>query len=310
MLARIIDEYIREKNGEGIPSTENPKFRVSDAGKCHLMRYWKRKGIEPTDEPDVRAKRVFEVGHVFHNWLQAILRRNGCLVEEEFEVEDTHRKGHVDAIVMTPEGLILYDFKTVHSRKFNYLNNEIDKHYIHQIVTYYMMLPFGVEDIRLAYISKDDLRIQEMSIIREFEFEKILQETVDDWDKLIIAWETGQEPEPNPETWECRYCIYRSRCNPQEQKQETIQTVSVAELEDLLKRRKELEELALEYEEIDRQVKEQLKTIPLQNFSIGNFYIEKKMINKTVYEIPQEIKKQYAQTKQYEKIEIKELTGG
>jgi CRISPR/Cas system-associated exonuclease Cas4 (RecB family) len=207
MLANLVDAYIAEKRAESIRSHD--KFRVSDAGRCHLMRYWKRQGKPFTDEPDARTQRVFEVGHVFHVWLQDLLTEKKMLVGKEFEVEDIHRVGHVDAIVMAQEGLILYDFKTVHSRKFHYMRNgDGDRHYAIQAYTYATMLPFGVVDIRVAYISKDDLCIEEISVNTDDISDYVMQ----DWQTLINAWNRNLEPEPNPMSWECKYCSYKSSC--------------------------------------------------------------------------------------------------
>ena len=116
-IETIIDDNISKKHR----AKDNSKFRVSDSGRCHLMRFWKRQGKEFSDEVDRRTRRVFEVGHIFHEWLQEGLLKAGVLVEKEFKVEDIHRAGHADAIVMTEQGLVLYDFKTVHSKKFHYL---------------------------------------------------------------------------------------------------------------------------------------------------------------------------------------------
>lgn len=210
MLANLVDTYIAEKRAEHIRSHD--KFRVSDAGRCHLMRYWKRQGKPFTDEPDARTQRVFEVGHIFHGWLQDLLKEKGLLIEREKEVEDIHRIGHVDAIIQTEQGLILYDFKTVHSRKFHYKRkegNNGDVHYAMQAYTYAMMLPFGVADIRIAYISKDDLCIEEMTVM---DIDDISEYVNQDWYSLIDAWNREEEPKPNPMSWECGYCSYCSCC--------------------------------------------------------------------------------------------------
>lgn len=211
MLVNIIDEYIAEKRAE--QNRSHDKFRVSDAGRCHLMRYWKRQGKPVSDEPDARTQRVFEVGHVFHVWLQDLLEKKGLLIEKEFEVEDLHRIGHADAIVKTDIGLVLYDFKTVHSRKFHHKRKEGhdgDLHYMMQAYTYALMLPFGVADIRIAYVSKDDLCIEEVSV---FSYPNIDELVKQDWADLISSWEAQKEPLPTPKDWECKYCIYRSACD-------------------------------------------------------------------------------------------------
>ena len=206
MLTEIIDTYIAEKNAS--IQRENGKFRVSDAGRCRLMRLWKRQGKPFSDTPDERTYRVFEVGHVFHVWLQELLANKKVLLASEFEVEDIHRIGHVDAIVNKGSGLILYDFKTVHSKKFSYIKKDADLHYHFQASTYAMMLPFGVEQVLIAYVSKDDLRIQEVSV----EVDVIGSQVEEDWKLLIEAWENQVEPTPNPMSWECKYCNYQSSC--------------------------------------------------------------------------------------------------
>lgn len=210
MLANLVDEYIATMRAEQI--SHHDKFRVSDAGRCHLMRYWKRQGKPFSDEPDARTQRVFEVGHVFHVWLQDLLDKKGFLIEREKEVEDIHRIGHVDAIIQTEQGLILYDFKTVHSRKFHHKRkegNNGDIHYHMQAYTYATMLPFGVADIKIAYISKDDLCIEEVSVMNT---DDIYEYVMQDWHVLIDAWYMQEEPKPNPMNWECKYCVYRSSC--------------------------------------------------------------------------------------------------
>jgi CRISPR/Cas system-associated exonuclease Cas4 (RecB family) len=206
MLANLVDTYISEKRNTN--DSGNDKFRVSDAGRCHLMRYWKRQGKPASDDFDERTLRVFEVGHVFHVWLQDLLIEKGILVGKEFEVEDIHRRGHIDALIQTESGLLLYDFKTVHSRKFTYLTDESDRHYHMQAASYTLMLPFGVAETRIAYISKDDLRILELPV----DVEEIKDAVTADWYTLVSAWANQKEPTPNPQDWECRYCTYRASC--------------------------------------------------------------------------------------------------
>jgi len=206
MLTEIIDTYIAEKNANS--QRENNKFRVSDAGRCRLMRFWKRQGKPVSNDFDERTLRVFEVGNVFHIWLQDLLQEKGLLVEREFEVEDAHRIGHIDALVKNGNGLILYDFKTVNSKKFSYIKKEGDIHYAFQVASYAMMLPFGVSEAAIVYISKDDLRIAEMPV----DLDGIKSKVTDDWTILIQAWENQVEPTPNPMSWECKYCNYQSSC--------------------------------------------------------------------------------------------------
>jgi hypothetical protein len=226
MLAEIVDDYIAKKREA--EKRDNSKFRVSDAGRCHLMRYWKRLGIPASDQPDTRTQRVFEVGHVFHRWIQDVIQMKGLLEEMEYRVEDEHMIGHIDAIVHGPEGLILYDFKTVHSRKFHYKRkegNNGDMHYAIQAYTYSMMVPFPVHDARIAYISKDDLCIEEVSV---FKIDNIFDLVRNDWFPLVQAWRKQEEPIPSPMDWECRYCIYKTKCNEEQAEKERAEVEAEA----------------------------------------------------------------------------------
>ena len=211
MLAGIIDAYIAEKRDK--EERGNDKFRVSSAGMCRLARYWKRQGKAETDPPDVRTLRVFEVGKIHHEWVQGILREKGLLIACEETLEDKDRRGHLDAIVKA-EKPILYDLKSCHSGKFSYLEKgEVDAHRAHQIVTYALMWNEAhpdqqVNDCRLVYISKDDLRIAERPVwIAEWE-----AKVEEDWSLLERAWIDQCEPKPNGEPWMCRYCEYRTAC--------------------------------------------------------------------------------------------------
>lgn len=214
MIEQMINEHIAQDRAQ--EERRNDKFRCSDAGRCQLMRYWKRQGKPSSDDFDERTLRVFEVGHLFHRWIQGILHDKGVLLQAEMEVEDLHRIGHIDALVRDKDGLlVLYDFKTVNSRKFSYLTTESDLHYHYQAATYAMMLPFGVAAVKLAYISKDDLRIVEVPV----DVEGLREEVEEDWHSLAGAWNMQREPVPNPMPWECKYCGYCSAC-PYASKQE------------------------------------------------------------------------------------------
>ena len=172
------------------------------------MRYWQRKGKAASDAPDDRARRIFEIGHLFHEWFQDMLDKKGLLIEREMEVEDLHRRGHIDAIIHSDNRFVLYDFKTVNSMKFKYLKTDSDKHYQHQVCTYALMLPLGVEEARIAYISKDTMEIHEVKV----DIDALRDEVIEDWIVLIEAWERQVEPKPNPLSWECSYCVYGSSC--------------------------------------------------------------------------------------------------
>lgn len=44
------------------------------------------------------------------------------------------------------------------------------------------------------------------------DLEAISVEVTEDWSILARAWNEGQEPEPNPMPWDCKYCGYSPVC--------------------------------------------------------------------------------------------------
>lgn len=301
MLAKMLDEYL-EFNRTPLVG-EGSKFHVSDAGRCHLYRFWKRKAVEPTDLPSTRALRIFEVGNVFHSWLQDVLDKSGNLISKELTVEDQHRKGRIDAIVNINGQKILYDFKTVHSKKFSY--DQLDAHYCMQAYTYKTMLNQPVDDVKVLYISKDDLRLYEISV---YGLKDIDVKVRNDWESLIESWVKDKEPEPNPNDWECRYCIYKTRCRPSIPATEQIELVTVEDrdMEAMLERRAELLEFINEFDELEDTIKKKVKELP-QITRIGRWILERKTVKRASYEVPDNIKQQYKVTREYEKLVIQEV---
>lgn len=222
MLQEIIDQYLASDRGRKIDleipiHIDNPdedrKFRMSDAGKCRLMRYWKRQGKEGL-KPNANGLRVMEAGNLLHAWLNHVLEAMHVLALGEQELEDDHRIGHLDAIVQDGKHSILYDFKTISSKKAYYQAKNgwgVDDNHAYQLVTYSDALPISqVDEARIAYINRDTMEIVELPV----DLFSFYQETVrKDWRILIEAWEAKQEPTANAEYWECNYCRYNESCD-------------------------------------------------------------------------------------------------
>lgn len=212
-LAMIIDEYCQQRQQRDTEARDNSKFRVSDAGKCRLMRYWKRLGREYTLDIPSKSLRAMDIGIQLHDWIQRILKVQGGLIYAELEVSDDHRLGHLDALVEMDGQMILYDFKFVNGKKLYYLTRnsplKADKQHSHQIVTYADMITFLPDELRVAYIDRDSLDILEIPV----DYAQMRPDVFQDWDTLITAWERQEEPTANPQSWECRYCIYTAECD-------------------------------------------------------------------------------------------------
>ena len=223
-LQAILDDFVLTYPGKGQaafltmtvpthnPTRDNSKFRLSDAGKCRLMRYYKRQGTkaEPLS-PDILLQ--MQVGHLIHAWIETAAYHIGCLIASEEELEDEHRVGHFDLILQraTDSKRILYDVKTISSRKAYFMEKNGEKaapQNIAQVLSYHGLLRKPVDEVRLAYITRDTMAIREVCIWPEDHEQRVTK----DWEILIDDWEHEREPKANPEHWECRYCPYASGC--------------------------------------------------------------------------------------------------
>ena len=242
MLSKIIEQFLTNPQRSKtmvlemqIHTDDDPsirKFRVSDAGKCRLYRYWKRQG---KDQPakDMDMLKVMELGNLIHVWLEYVLRLEGVLYQSEAIVEDEHRSGHLDAIVDVSGYPTVYEFKTIGGRQAWYMVNnsaKAKKEHQYQVLTYLDMctdmttsvdsdIVVTPKSARIAYILREEMtgkngnKLPPLTVIADIRTDLDLLPAVrQDWQILIDAWKDGVAPEANPEHWECKYCPYKGDC--------------------------------------------------------------------------------------------------
>lgn len=134
-----IDKYLLEKSKER--RNYGDYWSASSAGYCMRKSIFERLQL-PYVKEDARKARVFEVGHVFHAWLQEITKESGLSIAQELELKDEELMilGHIDDLVLIGGNLILYDLKTQNSRAFSYKRPEMSHFHKMQLGTYMYML--------------------------------------------------------------------------------------------------------------------------------------------------------------------------
>ncbi len=211
-----IDEYLAKKGAE--VRDYGDYWSASSAGYCMRKNLFERLGVPHVEkDSDNRTTRVFEAGHIFHSWIQGITKDAGLSIASEVELidDDFMIKGHFDDLVLIKsyvddanepattgtdkaykqENLILYDYKTAHSKWFEYVKDRPMSHYNKmQLGTYMYMLrstrltmpvpttrktEYGTKtervpqllptkdltEARILKISKDDLRLHEIQLL-------------------------------------------------------------------------------------------------------------------------------------------------
>lgn len=241
----VIDAYLKAESEKKRDYGEY--WSASQAGYCMRKVIFERLGVPPVRE-DARKTRVFEAGHVFHEWAQRITKQAGISIAQELELqdEDLMIRGHIDDLVLVPmfelpqvykdggqadppKQLILYDYKTAHSKWFEYKRTDGMSHYHHmQLGTYLYMIRkwfspentflkerTGLEgkDItegRILSISKDDLRMAEQQLMWSPDLEK---EVYSYWSTLNGYWEAKKLPRCTCDKYEGGF-MAREKWNP------------------------------------------------------------------------------------------------
>lgn len=191
-----IDAYLLKQSEE--IRNYGDYWSASSAGYCMRKNIFERLGV-PTVNEDARKQRVFSSGHIFHEWIQAITKEAGVSVSQELELqdEDLMIRGHFDDLIKVGDNLIVYDYKTAHSRWFEYVKDRPMSHYNKmQLGTYMYMLRKGkypeLQEGRILKISKDDLRLHEIQLLWSKELEK---EVYGYWATLNGYWKKKTMPE-------------------------------------------------------------------------------------------------------------------
>lgn len=139
------------------------KWKPSSFGYCYRRQYWERKGEKVTNPPDKRTLRVFKAGSLFHDFVEGLLKEKHADIQTEVLIETDDTKGYADIV----NGDEVTDVKSIHSQGFTYLDktSDIKKEKYNnwlQLATYAVLL--NKPRMRLVFVSKDDLRIQEYSL--------------------------------------------------------------------------------------------------------------------------------------------------
>jgi len=203
-------------------------WHPSSFGGCARGVYLERKGVPCPIPFDARTYRIFELGHVIEDIVAKKLIKAAKKEPYNFKVEYQKPiiiekwkiRGTLDLKISMPEGDIIYDIKSINSRKFHYMRQRggADKHYLQQVWLY--MYAENCQEGRILYVSKDDQFMAEYPL---FLTDKTISKPIIEKIKMLNAcWESNILPPP-AETfieeggkkvvnWQAKYCRYHSIC--------------------------------------------------------------------------------------------------
>jgi hypothetical protein len=185
-VTAAVDNYVLKLEE---PREPDGMWHPSGLFGCPRATMYQYRGVEQSNPPDERARRVFRVGHILHEFVQTAIADDTEILAFYAEVkildEERRIKGHVDGLAKLANGTwIVLEFKTINSMAFRF--NDLPKEdHKGQASVYLMVLrdhggigqladgteivipPMGDELNRatFVYISKDDLKIEEFTML-------------------------------------------------------------------------------------------------------------------------------------------------
>ena len=205
-----IDEYLKKKSEE--LRDYGLYWSASSAGYCQrlvIMRRLLVPKVPELQDDQARTTRVFEAGHLFHEWIQRITKDAGLSIASEVELQDEDLliRGHFDDLIKIDDRLILMDYKTANSKSFDYPKPEIGFYHKMQLGSYMMMLRKGsmwaeignisdpnqydLTEARILTLEKDTLRMKEHQL---FWSPALESEVLAYWNTLNTNWKNKTLP--------------------------------------------------------------------------------------------------------------------
>jgi len=316
-LIEAVDEVYRRK----IKQYPHPSNRASEAGHpCVRFLVLSRLHPELKELHDVSLQRIFEEGNLHEEAVLQKLREAGfTLIEQQrpLELRKFQLSGHIDAKIRIEQNgkplFIPLEIKSCSPNVFRTIKDispeEMLKSkypwirkYPAQILLY--MLMDGKEEGVIVFKNKSTGELCQKNFRLTDENLEYTESILQKLEKVNDYVARNELPPVEP-CEECKRCGFaRTSCFPDKDFGEGFDLLSNEELEAKLARWEELRPTAKEFQELDKEIKEELKG---KNTIIGDWKIETKEYQRTHYNIPDEIKKKYVEKKPYFVVKIERI---
>ena len=308
----MIVEQVIEAKKKKIKQYPCHTNRASEMGHpCARYLYYNRTAWQEKALPDVGLQFVFDIGNVMEELVLQDLREAGFTVLEQqrmFEWKEHQITGHIDGKILIDGTAYPVEIKSVSPFVFNAINSIEDmkkSKYLYMRkypaqMTLYLLMDEKERGVML-FKNKSTGALKEIWVNLDYDLgEELIQ-------KADLVNECVKKGEP-PEGIEydeavCGECAFRHICLPETIGKE-LEVVNNEELEEMLQEWWQLKDAVKRYDELDKKIKEMVNG---KKLSVGEFLIDGKMYQRKAYNIPPEIKEQYAEVKEYWRAKIIKL---
>ena len=304
-MLNIVEKILKEKEKK-ITIYPVKSNQASQLGHP-CLRYLVHNRLDWDKKPkhSVKTQLLFDEGNnqeqlVIRDMIDAGIKVEG--LQQYFTWEKYQITGKVDGFIRDNSHLYPFEIKSIHPYHFDLINSKDDlkkkiflQKYLAQITLYLLMA--NTEQGFLIFKNKSTGELKQIDITLDYELGEELIQKAEKVNNFVAENKYPDPIEYNEET--CTFCPFQSLC-PATKTQSEAQILQDEDFENDLSRWYELKKFVKEYDELDKKIKSKLEGIPY--IQVGPFFIEGKFIESTKYNIPPDIKKQYAEKYQYWKI--------
>jgi CRISPR/Cas system-associated exonuclease Cas4 (RecB family) len=284
------------------------------AKPCLREQVYYRLDWEKQSLPNEYLQGIFNTGLLVEDMTINTLNRIGLMASPKWQLLKIPDKINDKALAEVQIGsvtdvfLIVYDennkpvnlgpveIKSIDPNKFKTINTIQDFQKHHWMKTYTGQLSvymYGSNYQQGAFLLVNKTNWWDYKFLPyalDFDFMQKLLNTA----KLVNSFvQTKQYPDRIDDRNECKYCPFKTLCLPNESS-DSINIVDNEELLDTLRQREALKEAAKEYDELDKEAKEIIKTNKDGAYMVnGEFQIKLSTGERTGYNVPDEIKNKY-----------------
>jgi hypothetical protein len=318
-----IPALLDEQTSRRIKLFPHPRNRASEAGHpCERFLVLARTKNELRSLHDIGLQRIFDEGNLHEESMLREMDSAGFRIVEQqrpYEMHKVELAGRIDGKLTVRGHLDLQDFlipfeikscsphifpaiKDMATRDMIKSKYPWIRKYPAQILLYMLMegSEFGIMVFKNKGTGEKSYKIFQLDGAMLEYTESVLKKL----ESVNAHIKAGTEP-PAAFIDDCKGCPFcKTACFPGQDYGPGIDILQDPDLEAKLSRRAELESASKEFESLDKEIKEGFRG---RTAVIGDWMIESKGYEMTSYEIPKEIKVQYAVKKEAFKTKIERL---
>lgn len=309
-----LNEYIASLS-QNFPCRTN---RASILGvPCERWLVYERTQWDNKKLPSLELQYIFEEGKKHEESVVNDLKKAGFLIFQQqtsFFLEKEEISGSFDFKIADPEDsktAYICEAKAVSPNVFaslntieDFNNNWFYKRWLSQIQIYLYGAGTSEEKGFLVIKNRVSGRLKIMDIFLDYDYVDGLLKKAQRINEHI---KNGTLPDQIEDISICSKCPFFHICLPEMVEKSFVEFIEDGTLEEKIKRWYDLKEARREYEKLDDEIKKIFEK--KDKIIIGNFFITGKEISYTTYNIPEDIKKQYAKKEQYWKMKIEKILG-